>query len=97
MFGRGAHAQADREARVASFYDSVVRMKKDTVRAADFISGCASVFVFMVERLEKHPAVYAAVDAVFHAKGHPLSEMKRDCCDIRTRLKSYVTDNHTYL
>lgn len=96
MVGHRSQAEASYETQVASLYDAAVKMKRETVQAADMIAGYACLFIFLVERLEKHPAIYAAVDAVFHAKGHPLGEMKRHCDDIRSRLQSYVTRNHPY-
>ena len=97
MFSRTAPKQNEYEAKLAEFYDSARRMKQETVKAAEFVAGYACVFIFMVERLEPHPKVYAAIDAVFRAKGHPLGEMKRHCYDIRARLKQYVSENHPYL
>lgn len=97
MFTDKSQAQAEVEAKLAAFYDSAVRIKQEAVKAAEFIAGCACVFIFMVERLEAHPKIYAAVDAVFRAKGHQLGEMKLHCYDIQARLKQYVSENHPYL
>lgn len=96
MFRRRARELAEKEAKVTMFYHSVVDMKKETLLAARFIFGCCSVFLFFVRRLETHQALYAAVDRVFAAKGHPLAEMKEHCVDIELRLRHYLSTENPW-